>query len=232
MALAAERYSFTFETRGTSRAVNASSMMLCWTGIIGWWAWQAFAERRSGRMFQMQYSVYMALVLGGLRLEDGGAAVLDSKLAEVSFEVEFLGEICQAAAHRRAAADAQARHLVHGCTVACARPQGCMSAAAALFAFPRRQPCGELQVEGVAGVAVLAGAALDPASGAWFEAATIRMGVDAEHGSTVLSVLELLLGPDGIPGRFHVANRNDPCFSVCEHAGRDHAHGRCDRKPA
>ena len=55
----------------------------------------------------------------------------------------------------------------------------------------------------------MGGAAVDPASGAWFEAATIRMGVRAEHGSAVLAVLELLLGPDGLPGRFHVANRNE-----------------------
>ena len=40
------------------------------------------------------------------------------------------------------------------------------------------------------------------------------MGVDAEHGSTVLSILEMLLGPDGHPGRFHVDNRNDPS-SMC-----------------
>ena len=32
-----------------------------------------------------------------------------------------------------------------------------------------------------------------------------------EHsGAPVLAVLELLLGPDGLPCRFHVANRNDP----------------------
>ena len=60
----------------------------------------------------------------------------------------------------------------------------------------------ELQIGGASGVAALSGAAADPASGAWFEAATIRMAVDAEHGSQVLAVLELLLGPDGLPGRF------------------------------
>jgi hypothetical protein len=56
----------------------------------------------------------------------------------------------------------------------------------------------------------ICGAAADRTSGAWFEAATIRMGVDAEHSSAVLSVLELLVGPEGHPGRFHVVNRNDP----------------------
>ena len=55
----------------------------------------------------------------------------------------------------------------------------------------------------------MAGSATDPASGAWFEAATIRMGVDSEHSSIVFSVLELLLGPDGMPGRFQTDNRND-----------------------
>jgi hypothetical protein len=41
------------------------------------------------------------------------------------------------------------------------------------------------------------------------------MGVDAEHSSAVLAVLELLLGPDGLPGRFHVATRNDLAGSAC-----------------
>jgi hypothetical protein len=67
----------------------------------------------------------------------------------------------------------------------------------------------ELQLGGANQVAALGGAAVDLQSGAWFEAATIRMGVDSEHGSAVLAVLELLLGPEGLPGRFHVANRND-----------------------
>ena len=35
------------------------------------------------------------------------------------------------------------------------------------------------------------------------------MGVDAEHSSIVLSILEMLLGPEGHPGRFQVVNRND-----------------------
>ena len=89
-----------------------------------------------------------------------------------------------------------------------------LSAAAAPICTPTVANMRELQVGGANRVAALGGAAVDLASGAWFEAATIRMGVDSEHSSAVLAVPELLLGPDGLPGRFHVANRND-ARTVC-----------------
>ena len=83
--------------------------------------------------------------------------------------------------------------------------------ASAVLRVPTTATLRELQIGGAGGVAAIGGAAADLTSGAWFEAATIRMvGVDAEHSSAVLSVLELLVGPEGHPGRFHVVNRNDP----------------------
>ena len=56
-----------------------------------------------------------------------------------------------------------------------------LSAAAASLCTPKAANMRELQVGGANGVAAVGGAAVNLASGAWFEAATIRMGVDAEY---------------------------------------------------
>ena len=47
----------------------------------------------SGRMFQMQYLVYGALCWAIADWKAAAPGLLNSKLAEVSFEVEFLGEV-------------------------------------------------------------------------------------------------------------------------------------------
>ena len=165
--------------------------------------------RASGRMFQMQYSVYNALCWAVSDWKTAAPGLLDSKLAEVSFEAEFLGEIV-----KRLLTDGllgSARQDTWSMVAQSLRSATrLMSVAAAPLCVPTSATLRTLQVQGVAGAAVLANAALDPASGAWFEEATVRMGVDTEHNSTVLSVLELLLGPEGMPGRFQVDNRNDP----------------------
>jgi hypothetical protein len=61
MALATERYSFLFETRGTSRAVNASSLQVVVDG--GHWLVDVARQmlRTVGRAFHMPYSVFIAL---------------------------------------------------------------------------------------------------------------------------------------------------------------------------
>ena len=208
MALAAERYSFAFETRGTSRAVNLSSMMIVLDGNHWLVGVAQHLLRASGRMFHMQYAVYGALCWAVSDWKTVAPGLLDSKLAEVSFEAEFLGEII-----KQLLTDGllgSARQDTWAMVAQSLRSATrLMSVAAASLCVPTSATLRTLQVGGEQGAAVLAGAALDPAIGAWFEATTIRMGVDAEHGSAVLAVLELLLGPEGSPGRFHVATRND-----------------------
>lgn len=169
--------------------------------------------RPSGRMFQMQYSVYGALCWAiadwkaaaprwldiaswqkcllrssswASRLSNSSSRMWDGQLGDAKLDTWSTVAQAMRAATRL------------------------MSVASAPLCVPTSATLRSLQVGGAGGTAVLAGAALNLASGAWFEAATIRMGVDSEHSSVVLSVLELLLGPEGIPGRFQTDNRNDP----------------------
>jgi hypothetical protein len=201
-----------------ARSIYASSMMVLMDGnqqsyIIGWWAWLPHMLRPSGRMFQMQYSVYGALCWAiadwkaaaprwldiaswqkcllrssswASRLSNSSSRMWDGQLGDAKLDTWSTVAQAMRAATRL------------------------MSVASAPLCVPTSATLRSLQVGGAGGTAVLAGAALNLASGAWFEAATIRMGVDSEHSSVVLSVLELLLGPEGIPGRFQTDNRNDP----------------------
>ena len=93
MALNAERYSFTFETRGTTRTVNASSLMVLVDGEHYLVGVARNLLRPVGRSFQMTYAMYGALCWAVSNWKGSPAAVLDSKLADFSFEVEYMGEI-------------------------------------------------------------------------------------------------------------------------------------------
>ena len=213
MALAAERYSFSFETRGSARAVNSSSLQVVVDG--GHWFVDVARHllKPVGRVFHIPYSVYMALCWAVADWRSATAAVLDRKVAEVGFEVEFMHELLRQLLTDELLSDGKLDTWSQ-VAVSIRAAARLLPPASAARLVPTAATLRELQVEGVGGVAAIGGPAVDLASGAWFEAATIRMGVDAEHGSTVLSILEMLLGPDGHPGRFHVDNRNDPS-SMC-----------------
>ena len=93
MAVNAERYSFAFETRGASRIVNASSMMVV-VDVEHWLVGVARNLLRPvGRSFHLTYSVYNALCWAVANWKGAPIVVLDSKLADFSFQVEFMGEI-------------------------------------------------------------------------------------------------------------------------------------------
>ena len=90
MALAPERYSFSFETRGTIRAVNASSMQVVVDGNHLLVDVARHLLKPVGRVFHLSYSVYMALCWAVADWRSATAAVLDRKVAESGFEVEFM----------------------------------------------------------------------------------------------------------------------------------------------
>jgi hypothetical protein len=99
MALSAERYSFTFETRGIARSVNLCQFNDGFDGrestiIYHWLVGVATAYATAVRSDVPDAILGLrGLVLGDSRLEGSGAEMVGhSKLAEVSFEVKFLGE--------------------------------------------------------------------------------------------------------------------------------------------
>ena len=89
MALNAERYTFTFETRGTTRNVNASSLMVLVDGEHYLVGVARNLLRPVGRSFQMTYATYGALCWAVSNWKGSPAAVLDSKLSDFSFQVEY-----------------------------------------------------------------------------------------------------------------------------------------------
>ena len=91
----AERYSFTFETHGVARTVNASSLMVMVDGEHWLVGVGRNLLRPVGQSFQMTYAMYGALCWSVASWKGAASAILelDSKLADFSFEVEFLGEI-------------------------------------------------------------------------------------------------------------------------------------------
>ena len=95
MALNAEKYAFSFETRGTTRAVNASSLMVQVDGDHWLVGVGRNLLRPVGRSFQLTYAAYGALCWSVANWKGAAAGILDSKLADFSFQVEFLGEIIQ-----------------------------------------------------------------------------------------------------------------------------------------
>ena len=95
MAVHAEKYTFAFETRGTTRNVNASSLMVQVDGDHWLVGVGRNLLRPVGRHFQMTYAAYGALCWSVANWKGAATAILDSKLAEFSFQVEYLGEIIQ-----------------------------------------------------------------------------------------------------------------------------------------
>ena len=93
MALNAERYTFTVETRGTTRAVNSSSLMVQMDGEHWLVGVARNLLRPVGRSFQMTYAAYGALCWSVASWKGVASGILDSKLADFSFQVEYLGEV-------------------------------------------------------------------------------------------------------------------------------------------
>ena len=142
--------------------------------------------RPVGRSFQLTYAVYNTLCWSVANWKGAAAVVWDSKLADSSLQIEYLGEIIkQLLTDSLLASDKPIDTWAQVATTLCAAVK-LLSAAAAPLCTPSAASMRELQMGGANGVAALGGAAVDLQSGAWF---ALVIGIALEIPTSVIPAI-------------------------------------------